>query len=260
MDRGRQLRLALILAALSLGPNLASLAMFWWLAQGILPPSFVWWSFLLALAAVGVGYAASGWILQGQPRLPSASAGSGENAAMKETATLAGGCFWCLEAVFQEMEGVESVVSGYCGGHLPHPTYAQVCSRTTGHAEAVQILFDPHTISYQTLLQVFFAIHDPTTPNRQGHDVGPQYRSAIFYHTPQQLQTAQQVMGQLEAEQVYLNPIVTELNPFQAYYPAEAEHQRYYQNNPWQPYCQAVVAPKLLKFRQSFAALRKPTA
>jgi peptide-methionine (S)-S-oxide reductase len=260
MERHRRLRLTLVLATVSLGPNLVSLAMFWWMAQGALPPSFVWWSLLLAVAAVGVGYAAAGWVWQGQPRSPLSSTRPGDNAGMSELATLAGGCFWCLEAVYQEMRGVEKVVSGYTGGHLPHPTYAQVCSRTTGHAEAVQITFDPQQVSYQTLLQVFFAIHDPTTPNRQGYDVGPQYRSAIFYHSPEQLHTAQQVIGDLEADQVFINPIVTELTPCPIFYPAEAEHQQYYQNNPWQPYCQAVVAPKMTKFRQSFANLRKPTA
>ena len=175
----------------------------------------------------------------------------------KEVATLGGGCFWCLEAVFDELQGVEQVVSGYAGGHVPNPTYQQVCTGTTGHAEVVQITFDPQVISYRDLLHVFFAVHDPTTPNRQGADVGPQYRSIILYHDEGQKQVAEEVIAELEAAGVWANPIVTEVVPFQAFYPAEAYHQQYFKRNPWQPYCQVVIAPKLAKLREVFGARLK---
>src|ERR687885_1388344 len=166
-----------------------------------------------------------------------------------ETATLGGGCFWCLEAVYNELRGVERVVSGYAGGHVPNPTYEQVCSGRTGHAEVVQVTFDPEVISYREILEVFFTIHDPTTLDRQGHDVGTQYRSVIFYHTPEQERTAREVIRDLEAEAVWDAPIVTEVTPFQAFYPAEDYHQEYFQRNEGQPYCQVVIAPKVAKFR-----------
>ena len=175
----------------------------------------------------------------------------------KRVATLGGGCFWCLEAVFDELQGVEQVVSGYAGGHMPNPTYQQVCTGTTGHAEVVQVTFDPQVISYRELLHVFFAVHDPTTPNRQGADVGPQYRSIILYHDEEQKQVAEEVIAELEAARVWPNPIVTEVVPFQAFYPAEAYHQQYFKRNPWQPYCQVVIAPKLVKFRKAFGARLK---
>lgn len=170
----------------------------------------------------------------------------------QEVATLAGGCFWCLEAVYVLLKGVRSVVSGYSGGHAPNPTYEQVCSGSTGHAEVVQITFDPQVITFRDLLDVFFTIHDPTTLNRQGADVGTQYRSAIFYHTPEQQATAKAVISELEAARLWPDPIVTEVKPFERFYPAEAYHQDYFARNPYQPYCRAVVAPKVAKARQRF--------
>jgi len=172
--------------------------------------------------------------------------------AGKEIATLAGGCFWCLEAVYDEVKGVLSVESGYMGGRKPDPTYEQVCSGTTGHAEVVQITFDPAVVSYKELLEVFFVIHDPTTLDRQGNDVGTQYRSAIFYHSPEQKQVAEQTMRELAAEKVYDTAIVTQLLPAERFYPAEGYHQEYFQRNQNQPYCQFVVAPKVSKFRRKF--------
>ncbi|MCS7011393.1 MAG: peptide-methionine (S)-S-oxide reductase MsrA [Anaerolineales bacterium] len=171
----------------------------------------------------------------------------------REVATFAGGCFWCLEAIFDEIEGVESVESGYSGGSVPHPTYEQVCTGETGHAECVQIRFDPQVISYRDLLLIFFAIHDPTTLNRQGNDIGTQYRSAIFYHSPEQKQLAEEVIATLTEERIWAAPIVTEVVPFEAFYPAEEYHRDYYARHPFQPYCQFVISPKLAKFRQKFA-------
>jgi peptide-methionine (S)-S-oxide reductase len=167
-----------------------------------------------------------------------------------DVATLAGGCFWCLEAVFDDLRGVTDVVSGYSGGHVPNPTYEQVCTGTTGHAEVVQVTFDPDTISYRDLLAVFFAVHDPTTLNRQGPDVGAQYRSAIFHHNDGQRETAEQLIEELEGRGIWEDPIVTEVVPFQVFYPAEDYHQEYFRRNPNQPYCSAVVAPKVAKFRK----------
>lgn len=169
-----------------------------------------------------------------------------------ELATLAGGCFWCLEAVYKELRGVERVVSGYAGGHTERPTYREVCEGTTGHAEVVQITFDPSAVSYKELLEVFFTIHDPTTLNRQGADVGTQYRSAIFYHSPEQRETAEQTIAEMEAARVWDSPIVTEVVPLDRFYPAEDYHQDYFEKNPSQPYCSAVVAPKVSKFRKLF--------
>jgi peptide-methionine (S)-S-oxide reductase len=169
-----------------------------------------------------------------------------------EVATLAGGCFWCLEAVFDELKGVESVESGYSGGHVPNPTYAQVCDDTTGHAEVVRITFDPQVISFHNLLKVFFSIHDPTTLNRQGNDAGTQYRSAIFYHSPEQKATAEQVIQELTADHLWDHPIVTEVKPFEQFYMAEDYHQEYFKKNPFQGYCRVVIAPKVAKFRQKF--------
>ncbi|HLV35121.1 MAG TPA: peptide-methionine (S)-S-oxide reductase MsrA [Spirillospora sp.] len=174
-----------------------------------------------------------------------------------EMATLAGGCFWCLEAVYQQLKGVEKVVSGYAGGHVPNPTYKQVCTGTTGHAEVVQITYNPEVVTYRDLLDVFFTIHDPTTLNRQGADVGTQYRSAIFYHTPEQQQIAEQTIKELEAEQVWDDPIVTEIVPLDTFYPAEDYHQNYFINNPDQGYCRVVIAPKVAKFRQKYLARLK---
>jgi len=170
-----------------------------------------------------------------------------------ETATLAGGCFWCLEAVYDQVIGVKDVVSGYTGGHVPNPSYQRVCDGNTGHAEAVQIQFDPEQISYRELLEIFFSIHDPTTLNRQGADVGTQYRSAIFYHSEEQRQIAEQLVRELTEQRVFRDPIVTKIVPASTFYPAEDYHQEYFARNPYQPYCQFVVAPKVAKFRKLFA-------
>ena len=175
-------------------------------------------------------------------------------AAASELATLAGGCFWCLEAVYEELRGVRRVVSGYAGGRLPNPTYEQVCSGTTGHAEVVQITFDPATVSYRELLEVFFTIHDPTTLDRQGADTGTQYRSAVFYHSAEQQATAKAVIADLTAQRVWDDPIVTEIVPLTVFYPAEEHHQHFFARNPTQGYCRAIVAPKVAKFRKMFLA------
>lgn len=175
-----------------------------------------------------------------------------EPIAGKEIATLAGGCFWCLEAVYDGMRGVESVESGYMGGQTLDPTYEQVCGGHTGHAEVVRVTFDPARVSFKELLEVFFVIHDPTTLNQQGNDVGTQYRSAIFYHTPQQKADAEEVMAGLTAAKLWKKPIVTELAPAGKFYVAEGYHQEYFARNPYQPYCQLVVAPKVAKFRKQF--------
>ncbi len=169
-----------------------------------------------------------------------------------ETATLAAGCFWCVEAVFDDLKGVADVVSGYSGGHKENPTYKEVCSETTGHAEVVQIEFDPSELSFGDLLRVYFTVHDPTTLNRQGGDVGTSYRSAIFYHSDEQKKIAGEVIGEITGEKIYDDPIVTEVTAFDKFYPAENYHQEYFANNPNQPYCAAVVAPKVAKFRQKF--------
>jgi peptide-methionine (S)-S-oxide reductase len=169
-----------------------------------------------------------------------------------ELATLAGGCFWCLEAVFTQLRGVESVVSGYAGGNVPNPSYEMVCTGTTGHAEVVQLRFDPAVVSYRDLLQVFFTMHDPTTLNQQGADVGTQYRSAIFYHSEEQGAAAKQVVEELTASGLWDDPVVTELVPLDTFYPAEADHREYYERNSAQPYCQAVIAPKVAKLRRHY--------
>jgi peptide-methionine (S)-S-oxide reductase len=169
-----------------------------------------------------------------------------------KTATLAGGCFWCLEAVFDELKGVEAVESGYSGGKAANPSYREVCTGRTGHAEAVQVSFDPAALSYRDLLNVFFALHDPTTLNRQGADVGTQYRSAIFYHDGEQKAAAEQLIKELNDQHIWDTPIVTEVAKFDSFFVAEDYHQEYFANNPYQPYCMAVVAPKVAKFRQHF--------
>jgi peptide-methionine (S)-S-oxide reductase len=170
-----------------------------------------------------------------------------------ETTTLGGGCFWCLEAVYDQLEGILDVVSGYTGGHVPNPDYNSVCNGTTGHAEVVQITFDPGVIPFKEILEVFFSIHDPTTLNRQGADVGTQYRSAIFYHSEVQKVTAEEVMVEIEAAKIWPNPIITEITALDTFYPAEDYHQEYFQHNPYQGYCQVVIAPKVAKFRQKYA-------
>jgi len=175
-------------------------------------------------------------------------------------ATLGGGCFWCLEAVFDNLQGVESVESGYTGGRTANPTYKQVCGGNTGHAEVVRVTFDPGVISYREILEVFFAIHDPTTPDRQGNDVGTQYRSVIFYHSPEQQRIAEQLIAELNGQKAFGAAIVTEVAPAPAFHVAEDYHQEYFANNGNQPYCQFVVAPKLAKFRKKFAARVKTPA
>ena len=170
----------------------------------------------------------------------------------REVATLAGGCFWCLEAAFQQLKGVEQVDSGYAGGHVPNPSYEQVCTGTTGHAEGVQITFDPTIVPFGDLLHIFFTIHDPTTLNRQGPDTGTQYRSAIFYHSPEQKAVAEGVIAELQAEGVWDDPIVTEVKPLEAFFPAEEYHRDYYKRNPNQGYCRAIVAPKVAKVRKLY--------
>lgn len=178
----------------------------------------------------------------------------------REVATLGGGCFWCLEAAFDQVRGVEEVVSGYSGGFVVNPTYRQVCDGKTGHAEVTQLTFDPAVITFREILEIFFALHDPTTLNRQGADVGPQYRSAIFYHSPEQKATAQAVIAELNAAQIFDKPIITEVTGVTRFYPAEDYHQEYYSNNPNQPYCQVVVSPKVAKLRKNFAGKLKREA
>lgn len=176
---------------------------------------------------------------------------------MSAKATLGGGCFWCLEAVFERVRGVEGVVSGYCGGEMIDPDYRSVCSGTTGHAEVIQVTFDPTQVSFADLLDVFFTIHDPTSKNRQGADVGTQYRSAIFYHDEDQKKVAEERIAAINDAGIWSRPIVTEVSPLPTFYPAEDYHQGYYRGNPEQGYCQAVVVPKVVKFRQKFANLWK---
>jgi len=176
----------------------------------------------------------------------------------KEIATLGGGCFWCLEAVYEQLDGVEKVESGYSGGTVTNPSYRQVCTGMTGHAEVVQITFDPQVVTFGEILQVFFEIHDPTTLNRQGADVGTQYRSAIFYHDEGQRQVAEKVTEELSAAGAWPDPIVTEVTPFETFYKAEDYHQEYYREHRNQPYCRAVIAPKMSKFRKLYGAKLKP--
>lgn len=176
----------------------------------------------------------------------------------REEAVLGGGCFWCLEAVYLDVAGVESVESGYCGGNVARPDYRRVCEGDSGHAEVVRIVFDPDKVSYRTLLEIFFTIHDPTTRNRQGNDIGTQYRSVIFAQDDAQMEVARNLINELGEARVFPSAIVTELKGAERFWQAESEHQNYFSNNPYQPYCQYVVAPKVVKFREKFAALRKP--
>ena len=173
-------------------------------------------------------------------------------AGQREVATLGGGCFWCLDSIYRQLKGVESVVSGYAGGMRPNPTDREVCGGNTGHAEVVQITFDPSQLSYRDLLDVFFTIHDPTTQDRQGGDVGPQYRSVILTHSDEQARTARETIAEVTAEGIWDDPIVTRIEPLTTFYPAEAYHQDYFANNPNQPYCQVVIAPKVAKFRRKY--------
>lgn len=179
-------------------------------------------------------------------------------AQQQDTALVGGGCFWCTEALFQMLKGVHQVIPGYAGGHVPNPSYEQVCTGTTGHAEAVLITYDPTILPYETLIEYFFLTHDPTTLNRQGNDVGPQYRSVIFYSNEIQHQIAQKVKSRLEAQKVFDRPIVTAIEPYRNFYPAEAYHQNYYARNPNKPYCSYVISPKLQKAREKFRALLQP--
>lgn len=177
-----------------------------------------------------------------------------------EIATLAGGCFWCLEAVYEQLNGVHKVESGYIGGHVPNPSYELVCGGRTGHAEAVRLTYDPSVVSYRELLEIFFTIHDPTTLNRQGPDVGTQYRSAIFVHTPEQQATAEEVMTEIDRARLWDRPIVTEIAPATAFFVAEDYHQQYFRNNTFQPYCQILIQPKVAKFRKEYLHRLKPEA
>ena len=177
-----------------------------------------------------------------------------------EMTTLGGGCFWCVEAVYQELQGVQSAVSGYAGGAVENPTYYQVCNGTTGHAEVVQITFDPKIISFEDILYVFWRTHDPTTLNRQGYDVGTQYRSIILYHSEQQRASAEKSKRDTDASRLWPNPIVTEISPFTTFYKAEDYHQNFYRDNPYQPYCRAIIDPKLSKLRKEFQEKLKQTS
>ena len=181
------------------------------------------------------------------------------NSGVSEVATLGGGCFWCIEVIFDELRGVSDVVSGYMGGNSPNPTYRDVCSGATGHAEVIQVHFDPGVISFREILDVFFTIHDPTTLNYQGNDMGTQYRSAIFYHSPEQQRIAVETVADFDRERVWDRPIVTQISAAQTFYPAEDYHQEYYVNNPDQGYCRIVIAPKVAKFRNKFLARLKRT-
>lgn len=172
--------------------------------------------------------------------------------AERELATLGGGCFWCLEPIYDEMKGVQRVTSGYIGGHVENPTYRHVCTGTTGHAEVVEVEFDPSVVSFEDLLRVFFTVHDPTTKDRQGADVGPQYRSAVFYHSPEQKATAQRVIREIDAQRIWRAPIQTEVVPASTFYPAEEYHHRYYERNPDAGYCRIVIEPKVAKFRKQY--------
>jgi|SRR5581483_2966149 peptide-methionine (S)-S-oxide reductase len=175
----------------------------------------------------------------------------------REIAVLGGGCFWCIEAIYSDINGVLSAISGYAGGHVKNPSYEQVCSHTTGHAEVVQVTFDPDVISYRDILEIFFSVHDPTTLNRQGADVGEQYRSVIFYLDDEQKRIAQETIQALTEARAFKDPIVTQVEPLTEFYPAEDYHQEYFKNNPNQPYCRVVIAPKVAKFRKSHAEMLK---
>ena len=175
----------------------------------------------------------------------------------KEIATLGGGCFWCLEPIFRDVTGVEQVVAGYSGGDVSNPSYRHVCTGTTGHAEVVQITFEPKTVSFREILEIFFSVHDPTTPDRQGADAGPQYRSIILYHSQEQKRIADRMIQDLEAANVWSAPIVTEVVPFKVFFEAEDDHQEYFKNNPHHPYCRVVIEPKVAKFRKKYSSKLK---
>lgn len=211
---------------------------------------------IVIIAAAAIGYSLSGNTgnLNKQPEIIKSKKGESNTL---ETATLAGGCFWCIETIFNDLKGVEKVVSGYSGGTTKNPTYEQVCSGNTGHAEVIQITFDPLVISYEKLLEIFFHIHNPTTLNKQGNDVGTQYRSAIFYGSDEQRKTAEAVKEKIDKSGLWDEPIVTEISKFNEFYPAEDYHQNYYNNNQNQPYCSMVIAPKVRKFYKEYKDLLK---
>jgi peptide-methionine (S)-S-oxide reductase len=181
------------------------------------------------------------------------------SASSKETITLGGGCFWCLDAVFRDLKGVEEVVSGYSGGDVLNPTYEQVCTAETGHAEVIQMTFNPKVVTLRELLRVFFTLHDPTTKDRQGNDVGPQYRSVVFYRDEEQKKVAEEVIAEVERDAWGVGKVVTELKPFEAFYKAEDYHQDYYKKNPWQPYCLVVIRPKVAKLRKHYMQMLRPS-
>jgi peptide-methionine (S)-S-oxide reductase len=211
----------------------------------------------MAIGLLAAGRAnAGGESMEGRAEGASAGGPSGASAS-SEVATLAGGCFWCLEAVFDQLRGVTQVESGYSGGTVPNPTYRHVCTGTTGHAEVVQVTFDPAVVSFREILGVFFTIHDPTTRDRQGADVGTQYRSAIFYRSPEQKAAAEAVIAEVNAAKIYDGPVVTEVTPFEQFYQAEDYHQEYFERNGEAPYCRVVIAPKIAKFREKFGAKLK---
>jgi len=185
---------------------------------------------------------------------------SQEDAMAQQLATLGGGCFWCLEAVYLGLRGVSAVMSGYAGGHVENPSYEAVCAKTTGHAEVVQITYDDAEVSFEDLLRVFFTIHDPTTKDRQGHDIGPQYRSIILTHNDTQREAAEKMIAEIDAAGIWDGKAVTDIEPLAKFWPAEPEHHNYFARNPWSGYCRAVVAPKVMKFRKSFADRLKPAA
>jgi peptide-methionine (S)-S-oxide reductase len=204
----------------------------------------------LALAAAGCGVAVSD---SEEPSRKAKADEDGMAIQASDVATLGGGCFWCIEAVFERVEGVAKVVSGFAGGHVPDPSYKEVVSGETGHAEVVQVHFDPDVLPYRELLEIFFAMHDPTTLNRQGADVGTQYRSVVFHHSPEQEKVVREVIEDLTRQKIFDDPIVTQVEPFEDFYEAEAYHQEYYDRNPNQGYCRVVISPKLAKLRQKYA-------
>jgi peptide-methionine (S)-S-oxide reductase len=216
---------------------------------------------LTVLGGIWIGLATAGRANAGGDSMEQRAEGTPPGASMgssgTEVVTLGGGCFWCLEAVFDQLRGVTQVESGYSGGQVPNPTYRHVCTGTTGHAEVVQVTFDPSVVSLREILGVFFTIHDPTTKDRQGADVGPQYRSAIFYRSPEQKAAAQEVIVEVNAAKIYDGPVVTEVTAFEQFYRAEDYHQEYFERNGEAPYCRAVIAPKVAKFREKFGAKLK---
>jgi peptide-methionine (S)-S-oxide reductase len=213
--------------------------------------------FLLVLLSVGCGAAVSSFDAPTGSKEQVAGRGMKESSESRQ-ATFGSGCFWCTEAMFERLEGVEKVVSGYSGGHVDNPTYEQVCTGTTGHAESIQITYQPDKVPYEELLEVFWRTHDPTTKDRQGNDYGSQYRSVIFYHDDEQKKLAEEYKRKLEAEHIWDRPIVTEIVPFTKFWPAEAYHQNYYDNNPTKGYCSLVITPKIEKFRKIFKDRLKP--